>query len=497
MTSRPVRTDSTTRCAFPAISIATLCFASCLSGGSQPPLDASSIAGPRCQVTQSHTRPLIVEWPASDRMDLETMLHDGEGIVVRYSGCELELLRNCRAKGGYRYVAGTRQDEEVVIHDADELFAKMPLGAANLEAVVSQGKELDVKLSVVGKHVFGESRVRLRDLRGAECGGATHVVVGLTVGSFEMSAKSMRSAGADVGVVRGKTSGRTEVLRQAGSASACDQSTPSDPTPPDGCGAMLRLELGQLECPVAQHFMEGKGCVVSGQQDDAPLQQGEDAALATLIMESAYTMLGTILGEESDPRFDVHVNGDMNKHRRAVQKAGARPKLQYVVGTVRGWSPISSPEKAVEVRALFHMFPPNSIRWGGLEVRVEKTQDAYGLLGSFDNAQTAWQATRARIQRSFADPSCRMTPALSPAETLKISLTSKQREDWNSFVSDYAFSAERCKDAKQAVGPWQMIESNLYAVFGQAPDSVVLIGTIEARKGRVTLNDVEVGDVGE
>ena len=478
----------------PAISLAALCLASCLSGGSQPPLDPSSIAGPRCQVTQSHTRPLIVEWPASDRMDLETMLHEGEGIVVRYSGCELELLRHCRAKGSYKYVAGTRQDEQLVIRDTDELFAKMPLGAASLEAAVSRGKELNVNLSVVGKYVFGESRLRIRDLRGADCGGATHIVVGLTAGSFEMAAKSTRSAGADVGVVGGKTSGQTEVLRQAGSAAACNQSTPADPHPPDGCGAMLRLELSQLECPVAQEFVEGKGCVATGEE---PAQQGEDAALGTLVMESAYTMLGAFQGTEPDPRFDVTVKGDLNKHLAAIKRAGAKPRLQFAVGTLRGWSPTSIPDKAVEVRALFHMIPPNGIRWGGLEVRVQKTQDAYGLLGSFDNAHPAWQATRDHVQRSFSNPDCKMTPPLTPTERQGLSLTPKQREDWRSFVSDYEFTAERCNQAKQAVGPWQMIESNLYAVFGKAPNNVVLIGSIEVRKDRISIRDVEVGDVGE
>jgi hypothetical protein len=40
-------------------------------------------------------RPLIVEWPSADRAALEAQASHGL-VVVRYEGCEMEVLRQCR-----------------------------------------------------------------------------------------------------------------------------------------------------------------------------------------------------------------------------------------------------------------------------------------------------------------------------------------------------------------------------------------------------------------
>ena len=453
--------------------------------------------GPRCQVAKSHSRPLIVEWPASDRMDLETMLRDGGGIVVRYTGCELELLRQCRPKGSYKYVAGTRQDEQVVIRDTDELFAQLPVGATSLEATVAQGQEIDVGLSVVGKYVLGESRLRVRDLEGTGCEGATHVVVGMTAGAFRMVASASRSVGANLVVVEGRSSGKSRVLREGGSPKACGAATSADEHPPNGCGALLRLELSQLECPIAQEYVEGKGCVPTGAQDAGREQGGLDAPLGTLVMESAFAMLNTLQGKERDPRFEVEFDGDLERYARVARKAGNKPRLQIVVGSVRGWSPTAKPDEAVEVRALFHMFPPNIIRWGGLIVRVEETKHAYGLLGSFDHAAPAWQAAHERVLGFLSHSDCKQEPTLSEREIQRLSMTPKQREDLNELISDHEMDARKCSFAKRGTGPWQVVESRLYALFGEAPNSFVLFGVVEPRKDRVAIVDAEVSVFGD
>lgn len=51
----------------------------------------------KCKVAASQRRPLIVEWPSADRAALEAQTRQGV-VVVRYTGCEMEMLPSCRVK---------------------------------------------------------------------------------------------------------------------------------------------------------------------------------------------------------------------------------------------------------------------------------------------------------------------------------------------------------------------------------------------------------------
>jgi hypothetical protein len=48
---------------------------------------AHAMASQRCGGVGQIVRPLIVEWPATDRASLEGRLRRGQVIVVRYEGC--------------------------------------------------------------------------------------------------------------------------------------------------------------------------------------------------------------------------------------------------------------------------------------------------------------------------------------------------------------------------------------------------------------------------
>src|SRR5690606_1604315 len=104
----------------------------------------------RCGVTRSHTRPLIIEWPAHDRSALEALVAEGrQRVAVRYAGCEMELLPACHAPGRYRYVGVQPKREDYVFKRADDLYAKIPLGAANLEAELERHGALSLDMTVV------------------------------------------------------------------------------------------------------------------------------------------------------------------------------------------------------------------------------------------------------------------------------------------------------------------------------------------------------------
>jgi hypothetical protein len=225
----------------------------------------------KCSIAASQSRPLIVEWPAADRGDLETLSKKGL-VAVRYTGCELVVLRQCALPGSYGYAAFTKKDEQVAVRDQDELYANLPLGAVKLEAVLAKAGELDVRMSIVGKYeaegallslpalaaipglppellaAFGPGVSHLPDARA--CPEATHFISGMTVGAFEMVAGGRGSVGGGVTVAGAgagaKTSAERELLNRDGDPAACARASSKDTAPPDGCGAILRLELQPL-----------------------------------------------------------------------------------------------------------------------------------------------------------------------------------------------------------------------------------------------------------
>lgn len=227
---------------------------------SPPPLPV----GPqtKCGVTKSQEKPLIVEWPSAARGDLETQARGGL-VVVRYRGCEMDVLPRCRAPGAYVYAPFTPKVDRVIIRDQDELWASIPIGAARFEGTLRQAGQLNVAMTLVGKMTSDRGVLRAAELSG-DCEGATHVIVGITVGAFEFFAGADQGAGAGAqlfGAGGGaKTAALRETLTKDGLTASCAAAKLTDPTPPEGCGALLRLEvlpLGATEVPRAAVCPEG------------------------------------------------------------------------------------------------------------------------------------------------------------------------------------------------------------------------------------------------
>ncbi len=215
-----------------------------------PPTPPPIPIGPqtKCAVTKSQEKPLIVEWPSAARGDLETQARGGL-VVVRYSGCEMDVLPRCRAPGSYVYAPFTPKVDRVMIRDADELYASIPMGAARFEGTLRQAGQLNVAMTLVGKLASDRGVLRKDELKG-ECAEATHVIVGMTVGAFEFFAGADSAAGGGVTVLGAgggaKTGSLRETLTRDGLAQACERAKLTDADPPDGCGALLRLEVMPL-----------------------------------------------------------------------------------------------------------------------------------------------------------------------------------------------------------------------------------------------------------
>lgn len=214
-------------------------------GLTQAPTMESVTGEAKCGVRSSAAKPLVVEWPAAERAALEARAARGL-VAVRYQGCEMEVLTNCTASGLYEYVGLTQKREGVKITNADELYAQLPVGAAGLEAKLERSGQLNVDMVIVGRREADKNTFSERDLEG-RCDTATHVITGLTVGSFQFYS----GAGAEIGAgvkagnvgVGGSSSSETELLKSDGDANSCAVASTSDAAAPEGCAALLRVEV--------------------------------------------------------------------------------------------------------------------------------------------------------------------------------------------------------------------------------------------------------------
>jgi hypothetical protein len=166
----------------------------------------------------------------------------------------MEVLRGCTAPGAYRYVPVTPKQEGLVVRDATELAAAMPIHTVALEARLRHQQELDVSMTIVGMYQSDGGGVDAASLQG-DCAGATHVVKALAVGAFEIDASARTAASAGVGAmgagVSGSQDASREVVHKDGEKDACSQGGAHDASPPYACGAMLRVEVVPVRFPAS------------------------------------------------------------------------------------------------------------------------------------------------------------------------------------------------------------------------------------------------------
>jgi hypothetical protein len=185
----------------------------------------------RCSVAASHEQPLVTEWPASYKARLEAMLQAG-AVAVEYSGCDLKIVDRCRLSGAYAWKKTTLSTDTTDINDEDELYAKLPLGAASLSGQLKTSGSLHVQTTVSGQlQLVGKAADDAT--QGAECSRATHLVTALSVGAFRLVAGGTVKAagGAEMGRagLGGSTAQARSILRAAGDAASCEHATKDEP----------------------------------------------------------------------------------------------------------------------------------------------------------------------------------------------------------------------------------------------------------------------------
>ena len=209
----------------------------------EPAGDPTPLA--KCRVAASESNPLVTEWPASEKAHLQS-LADRHAVAVEYSGCELRIISECELPGRYVWHRTTLATDTIDIRSADELYAKLPIGAVALEAELARSGRLAVQTTVAG-----QLRMELAsDLpMGDACRGATHIVSAISVGTFKLLSGVDSDTGGGVGVMGvgagARQSSAKSVLRTAGDPERCGET--SNESAHVDCASPIQLFLTKLD----------------------------------------------------------------------------------------------------------------------------------------------------------------------------------------------------------------------------------------------------------
>jgi len=230
------------------------CSVSCggLSGMTKPPT-ADLTGQAASQAAVDPNRPLVVDWPASARVQLSSLskvaLTQRKLLVVHYAGDSIAVLPYCGAVGVYAYdAADGATPEKDVIKDSIALQASLPFTAAKVGGRLQSGQALVVDASVVGELRANKGAFAPTDLDGGpDCGRATHVVTALSLGAFRLDSSATNAAEVQGGGGSVGASGAAEASNQrinfGGDLSKCGAATGHDSQPPDGCASPVGVEL--------------------------------------------------------------------------------------------------------------------------------------------------------------------------------------------------------------------------------------------------------------
>ncbi|MCA9598322.1 MAG: sel1 repeat family protein [Myxococcales bacterium] len=256
------------------------------------PTAARALGEAECRDVAAGAEPLVVDWKPEQRGDLELAMKDGLA-VVKYSCDGITVLPDCHIDGSYAFSGMTRKEQVVRLENSDELKANLPLSGAKIGGELQRGATIDVAMVLVGKRRTTWREPTKQDLQG-QCDGATHFVRAATVGAFAMATGTKAStrvaaevfgAGADT-----KSASSKETQNRDGDPKSCTAASPDSTTPPEQCGAAIRLVLAPIRtggggppeksashpvavdtasCPAGLVYAQGK-CT---KKDDAPSYQ--------------------------------------------------------------------------------------------------------------------------------------------------------------------------------------------------------------------------------
>ena len=210
-----------------------------------------SFAGQNACNPKNHLRPFIIEWDATDKSSFESYANS-DIVVVRYEGCEMVVLDECRndsirgSQGAYKPVEWTSGAlEKLDISNQGELHAKLPLSVGTLGGRVSGGEKFHMEYYVAGTRNATRDAVYRADIASNPgCEGATHFVYGYNLGAFALGSLTELNAAVEASVygfgAGGSTSKSRKADKQGGDLGTCKSDSATEV---EGCKAPIRLTL--------------------------------------------------------------------------------------------------------------------------------------------------------------------------------------------------------------------------------------------------------------
>jgi hypothetical protein len=198
-------------------------------------------------------------WDPGSRSNLNRLRRQGI-VAVRYQakGCsvQLEVLSHCIGSANKYEFTPYSANERKIAHNANELFAQLPLGAARFAGNVKGSRMLRTDYMMAGQYALpAGSRFKASDLVGSDCARATHVVSAVYVGAFAMGVGESRILGASATLLGARTGGGgiadVEVLSNEGDAEAC-QVSQKEAKENERCAVPLRVGLLAIDRAVPE-----------------------------------------------------------------------------------------------------------------------------------------------------------------------------------------------------------------------------------------------------
>ena len=214
--------------------------------------------GPECGAISDYATPLVVDLDAAARGDMEIAMREGIGVVA-YDCDRFELLKDCIVEGDYAFMGYEKKEDVVRLSDSDELFLNLPFGAKLLGSKIGASLEreatLDIAMMLIGKHRTTRrmtTRGQLQEGRPGACAKATHFIRGASLGAFAMTSgsKSKTRGAAEIfssPLLGGSGDSEKSVSSSSGEIEACQAAKRDSERPPEGCSAIVRLELTAID----------------------------------------------------------------------------------------------------------------------------------------------------------------------------------------------------------------------------------------------------------
>jgi hypothetical protein len=210
----------------------------------QPTLPTLPSQAASCRSSAGHDQPLVTEWTAAEKSNLESQVRSG-GVVVSFTGCTMRVLTQCHTREQYGWVRTTPSSDWIEIRNEDELYAKLPLGAASLKGELQGSGSLTMQTTISGQYRLGILPGVMPAIEGA-CDGATHVVAGLSIGAYELNAggatkASFEGSATVVGSAGATSSANKQIIRRSGESRSCANAT--DQWPDASCSSPIQMFL--------------------------------------------------------------------------------------------------------------------------------------------------------------------------------------------------------------------------------------------------------------